>query len=64
DTYLFNRHYLQRMADEHRAGTKDHSTAQWAVLMFEAFQRKNGATGATSIHSTTSAASSLIASAA
>jgi asparagine synthase (glutamine-hydrolysing) len=49
DTGIFNRHYLQRMVDEHLAGTKDHSTALWAVLMFEAFLRKNGADSATSV---------------
>jgi len=50
DTGIFNPNYLQRMVDEHLAGTKDHSTALWAVLMFEAFLRKNGADGASSIH--------------
>ena len=58
DTGIFNPSFLQQMVDEHLAGTKDHSTALWAVLMFEAFLRKNGADGATS------AASRLIATAA
>ena len=43
DTGIFNPDYLKLMIDEHVAGTKDHSTALWAVLMFEAFLRKNGA---------------------
>ncbi|MBQ5964533.1 XrtA/PEP-CTERM system amidotransferase [Massilia sp. ZL223] len=46
DTGIFNDKYLRQMLDEHQAGTKDHSTALWAVLMFEAFLRKNGATAA------------------
>jgi asparagine synthase (glutamine-hydrolysing) len=51
DTGIFNPAYLQQMIDEHLAGTKDHSTALWAVLMFEAFLRKNGADSATSVAS-------------
>jgi asparagine synthase (glutamine-hydrolysing) len=58
DTGIFNAGFLQQMIDEHLAGTKDHSTALWAVLMFEAFLRKNGADSATSV------AAPLIASAA
>lgn len=58
DTGIFNQKFLKQMVDEHLAGTKDHSTALWAVLMFEAFLRKNGADGATG------AASQLIATAA
>jgi asparagine synthase (glutamine-hydrolysing) len=46
DTGIFNAAFLQQMIDEHLAGTKDHSTALWAVLMFEAFLRKNGADSA------------------
>ena len=58
DTGIFNPAFLKQMVDEHLAATKDHSTALWAVLMFEAFLRKNGADGATS------ASGSLIATAA
>jgi asparagine synthase (glutamine-hydrolysing) len=43
DTGIFNEQYLKRMVDEHLARLKDHSTALWQVLMFEAFLRKNGA---------------------
>jgi asparagine synthase (glutamine-hydrolysing) len=62
DTGIFNPAFLKQMVDEHLAGTKDHSTALWAVLMFEAFLRKNGADGATRVSQ--AAGSSLIASAA
>lgn len=58
DTGIFNSGFLQQMIDEHLAGTKDHSTALWAVLMFEAFLRKNGADSGASV------ASALIATAA
>jgi len=43
DTGIFNPHYLKQMADEHQSRIKDHSTALWSVLMFDAFLRKNGA---------------------
>ena len=43
DTGIFNEQYLKRMVDEHLARLKDHSTALWQVLMFEAFLRKNQA---------------------
>jgi asparagine synthase (glutamine-hydrolysing) len=46
DTGIFNPHYLKQMVDEHQSSVKDHSTALWSVLMFDAFLRKNGATGA------------------
>jgi asparagine synthase (glutamine-hydrolysing) len=45
-TGIFNEHYLKQMVDEHQSSMKDHSTTLWSVLMFEAFLRKNGATGA------------------
>jgi asparagine synthase (glutamine-hydrolysing) len=61
DTGIFNASFLKQMVDEHLAATKDHSTALWAVLMFEAFLRKNGADSATRV---TQAASPLIATAA
>jgi asparagine synthase (glutamine-hydrolysing) len=62
DTGIFNAGFLKQMVDEHLAATKDHSTALWAVLMFEAFLRKNGADSATRF--TPAAASPLIATAA
>jgi asparagine synthase (glutamine-hydrolysing) len=46
DTGIFNQHYLEQMVDEHQAGTQDHATALWQVLMFDAFLRKNGASAA------------------
>lgn len=46
DTGIFNDNYLRQMVDEHQSGIKDHSTALWQVLMFEAFLRKNGANAA------------------
>ncbi|MDB5748634.1 MAG: amidotransferase 1, exosortase system-associated [Massilia sp.] len=50
DTGIFNPNTLKQMVDEHQAATKDHSTALWSVLMFEAFLRKNGAgEGATTV---------------
>jgi len=39
DTGMFNPAALKRLADEHLAGTRDHSTPIWTVLMFEAFLR-------------------------
>jgi asparagine synthase (glutamine-hydrolysing) len=60
DTGIFNPAFLKQMVDEHLAATKDHSTALWAVLMFEAFLRKNGADSGV----TRAAASPLIATAA
>ncbi|HWJ95118.1 MAG TPA: asparagine synthase-related protein, partial [Telluria sp.] len=44
DTGIFNEHTLRQMVDEHAAATRDHSTALWQVLMFDAFLRKNCAT--------------------
>ena len=43
DTGIFNENYLRQMVDEHQSSLKDHSTALWSVLMFDAFLRKNGA---------------------
>jgi asparagine synthase (glutamine-hydrolysing) len=37
---LFNPRVLERLADQHFAGTADHSTPIWALLMFEAFVRR------------------------
>ena len=36
---LFNPATLQRIGDEHLAGSRDHSTPIWTLLMFEAFLR-------------------------
>jgi asparagine synthase (glutamine-hydrolysing) len=46
DTGIFNATFLKQMVDEHQSSVKDHSTTLWSVLMFDAFLRKNGATGA------------------
>jgi asparagine synthase (glutamine-hydrolysing) len=46
DTGIFNAGFLKQMVDEHQSSVKDHSTTLWSVLMFDAFLRKNGATGA------------------
>jgi asparagine synthase (glutamine-hydrolysing) len=46
DTGIFNANFLKQMVDEHQSSAKDHSTTLWSVLMFDAFLRKNGATGA------------------
>jgi asparagine synthase (glutamine-hydrolysing) len=50
DTGIFNEHYLRQMVDEHQTRVKDHSTALWSVLMFEAFLRKNGAAAPSRSH--------------
>jgi asparagine synthase (glutamine-hydrolysing) len=50
DTGIFNQPFLKQMVDEHQSGMKDHSTALWQVLMFEAFLRKNGAGAPTPRH--------------
>lgn len=39
DTGIFNADFLSTMAEQHIAGTKDHSAALWSVLMFETFLR-------------------------
>ncbi|RZA31743.1 MAG: amidotransferase 1, exosortase A system-associated [Lysobacteraceae bacterium] len=41
DTGIFNADFLQTMADQHIAGSRDHSAALWSVLMFETFLRVN-----------------------
>jgi asparagine synthase (glutamine-hydrolysing) len=43
DTGIFNADFLHTMAEQHIAGTKDHSAALWQVLMFETFLRVNAA---------------------
>ena len=40
DTGLFDMAYLASLAEQHRAGLRDHSTAIWALLMFESFLRQ------------------------
>lgn len=50
DTGIFNQQFLKQMVDEHQSGLKDHATALWQVLMFEAFLRKNGADAAPARH--------------
>jgi asparagine synthase (glutamine-hydrolysing) len=50
DTGIFNPQFLKQMVDEHQSGLKDHATALWQVLMFEAFLRKNGADAAPARH--------------
>ncbi len=37
DTGWFDRDVLKRMVEQHQAGTRDHSTPIWTVLMFDAF---------------------------
>ena len=37
DTGLFDRDTLKRLVDQHQSGMRDHSTAIWTVLMFDAF---------------------------
>jgi asparagine synthase (glutamine-hydrolysing) len=39
DTGWFERDCLVKLIDEHQAGTSDHSTPLWTLLMFEAFLR-------------------------
>jgi len=46
DTGIFNPDFLKQMVDEHQSGAKDHGMTLWSVLMFDAFLRTNGATGA------------------
>jgi asparagine synthase (glutamine-hydrolysing) len=42
DTGWFERPALERLVREHQAGTRDHSSALWTVLMFDAFLRRAG----------------------
>ncbi len=39
----FDMGYLTRLVDEHQSGRRDHATALWTLLMFEAFLRRSGA---------------------
>jgi asparagine synthase (glutamine-hydrolysing) len=45
DTGIFNRGFLAEMVEQHQSGRRDYSASIWALLMFEAFLRKelNGA---------------------
>lgn len=40
DTGIFDKNFLRQLVDQHQSGARDHSTALWSLLMFEAFQRK------------------------
>jgi asparagine synthase (glutamine-hydrolysing) len=39
-TGLFNRSYLEHLVHAHRSGRRDYSASLWAILMFEAFLRR------------------------
>ncbi len=39
DTGWFDRRTLERLVDQHQSGIRDHSTAIWTVLMFDAFMK-------------------------
>ena len=40
-TGYFNRAYLEHLVSAHQSGARDYSAPIWALLMFEAFLRKN-----------------------
>ncbi|MES2322153.1 MAG: XrtA/PEP-CTERM system amidotransferase [Pseudomonadota bacterium] len=40
DTGIFNRDYLAELVEHHQSGRRDYSASIWALLMFEAFLRK------------------------
>jgi len=40
DSGIFNVDFLKQVVSQHQSGIRDHSTAIWSLLMFEAFQRK------------------------
>ncbi len=40
DTGFFDQGYLRTLVDQHQTGSRDHSAALWALLMFEAFHRR------------------------
>jgi asparagine synthase (glutamine-hydrolysing) len=52
DCGYFNPATISRLIDEHNSGMRDHATALWMLLMFEAFLRVNeGAlVGAAALH--------------
>ena len=39
-SHLFNLPYVHQLFEQHSAGVRDHSAALWALLMFEAFLKK------------------------
>ncbi|WP_296951522.1 XrtA/PEP-CTERM system amidotransferase [uncultured Massilia sp.] len=39
DTGIFERRTLERLVEQHQAGSADHSVALWSLMMFEAFLR-------------------------
>jgi asparagine synthase (glutamine-hydrolysing) len=45
-TGFFNRAYLEHLVDAHASGRRDYSGPLWSLLMFEAFMRNLGETGA------------------
>jgi asparagine synthase (glutamine-hydrolysing) len=45
-TGFFNRAYLEHLVDAHASGRRDYSGPLWSLLMFEAFLRNLGETGA------------------
>jgi asparagine synthase (glutamine-hydrolysing) len=45
-TGYFERPYLEHLVDAHSSGRRDYSGPLWSLLMFEAFLRKAGASGA------------------
>ena len=40
DSGMFNMKEVNAMVEEHQSGRREHSTALWTLLMFEAFQRQ------------------------
>jgi asparagine synthase (glutamine-hydrolysing) len=40
DSGLFDMDFLSEMVDHHQKGLRDYSTEIWALLMFEAFLRR------------------------
>jgi asparagine synthase (glutamine-hydrolysing) len=40
ETGTFDTGFVTRLLDQHQSGTWDHSTAIWALIMFEAFLRQ------------------------
>ncbi len=41
DTGIFNKKYIEHLVNQHQSGMRDYSVPIWALLMFEAFLRKN-----------------------
>ncbi|HEU4374477.1 MAG TPA: XrtA/PEP-CTERM system amidotransferase [Telluria sp.] len=40
DTGIFNQQFLSELVEQHQSGRRDYSASIWALLMFEAFLRK------------------------